>query len=135
MAWLSGMGLAALTWLWIGGLLLTVGTQARDRSGCAATYSAGAAVLLWISLAALLLMGSSKSVIPGTVGAIAWIAIPLSGLSALASIGVLYDPQSHWPVILPAVVPVLIAGYVFYALFPPLQTISTPSSGLAILAA
>src|SRR5215469_3681004 len=89
------------------------------------TYSAGAAVLLWIFLAALLLVGSSKNVIPGTVGATAWFAIPLSGLGALAAIGVLYDPQRHWPLILPAVLPVLIAGYIVYAFFPPLQTIST----------
>src|SRR5215472_6313526 len=86
-------------------------------------YSAGVAVLLWIFLGALLLVASSKNVIPGTVAGIAWIAIPLSGLGVLAAIGVLYDPQRRWPLILPAVMPVLIAGYVVYAFFPPLQTI------------
>ena len=92
-------------------------------------YSGGAAVLLWIFLAALFLVGSSKHVIPGTVGAIAWIAIPLSGAGALAAIGVLYDPQRHWPFILPALLPLLIAGYVVFAFFPSLQTIPTTTAG------
>jgi hypothetical protein len=95
-------------------------------------YSAGAALLLWIFLAALLLVGSSKQVIPGTVGAIAWIAIPLSGAGALAAIAVLYDPQRRWPLILPAVVPLLIAAYVVYTFFPSVQTIPTSTVGLAM---
>jgi len=96
------------------------------------TYSAGAAVLLWIFLAALLLVGSSKHVIPETVGAIAWIVIPLSALAALAAIAVLYDSHRHWPLFLPAVVPLLIACYVVYAFFPSVQTISTSTVGLAL---
>ena len=95
-------------------------------------YSAGAAVLLWILLAALLLVGSSKQVIPVSVGAIAWIAIPLSGLAALAAIAVLYDPPRRWPLILPVVLPLLIAGYVIYAFLPSVQTVSTSAAGLAM---
>jgi hypothetical protein len=95
-------------------------------------YSAGAAVLLWIFLAGLLLVANSKHVLPGTVGAIAWIAAPLSGLGTLAAIAVLYDPQRHWPLILPAAVPLLIGGYVVYTFFPTVQTISISTAGMAM---
>jgi hypothetical protein len=126
LCWVAMLGSIA-SWI---GKAPTPGRE-TDRAVLQA-YSAGAAVLLWIFLAGLLLVGSSKQVIPGAVGAISWIAIPLSGAGALAAIAVLYDPQRRWPLILPAVVPLLIGGYVVYAFLPSVQTISIPSAGMAM---
>jgi len=60
-------------------------------------WSGGIAVLVWILLAGLLLIASSKNALPGAVGAVAWIVHPLSLVAALAAIAVLYDPHKKWP--------------------------------------
>jgi hypothetical protein len=93
-------------------------------------YSGGLAVLVWIFLAALVLIGNSKNVVPPGIGAAAWAVLPLSGLAALASIGVLYDPKVHWPVAIPCVLPILIAAVVLYAFYP--RTIPVAMAGFAL---
>ncbi len=81
-------------------------------------YSGGWAVLLWIFLGALLLIASSKQVVPPWLGAAAWIFHPLSGAAVLAAIVVLYTPERRWPVAIPAVMPVIVVAYLLYAFFP-----------------
>jgi hypothetical protein len=128
LAFLCWAGMLISIFGWIG----RVPTPGRETGRVVQqAYSGGAAVLLWIFLAALVLVGSSKQVVPSFVGALAWIALPLSGAGVLAAIGVLYEPQRHWPVLLPALSPLLIAGYVAYAFFP-LQTVSPTAAGLAV---
>ncbi len=78
-------------------------------------YSGVLAVLVWIFLAALLVIANSKQVVPPWFGAIAWVALPISCAAALAAGAVLYNPERRWPIVIPAVVPVLIAGYVVMA--------------------
>jgi hypothetical protein len=95
------------------------------------SYSGVLALLVWIFLAALLLIANSKQVVPPWFGAIAWVVLPISGVAALAAGAVLYNPERRWPIVIPAVVPVLIAAYVLYAF------LSTPlaNAGLALWAA
>jgi hypothetical protein len=101
----------------------------------AQAYSAGLALLIWIFLAALLLIASSKSFLPSSLGLAAWIVIPLSGLAALVAIAVLYKPQFlHWPVIIPAVAPILIAAYILYAALPSIQSIPLEKAGFIVFA-
>jgi hypothetical protein len=136
---MAGQLLLALAFLCWAGMLISifgwigrVPTPGRETSRLLQqAWSGGAAVLLWIFLAALVLVGSSKQVVPSMVGAVAWIALPLSGAGVLAAIGVLYEPQRHWPVLLPVLSPLLIAGYVVWALFPS-KTISPTTAGLAV---
>jgi len=128
LAFLCWAGMLISIFVWIG----REPTPGRETSRVVQqAYSGGAAVLLWIFLAALVLVGSSKQVVPGIVGALAWIALPLSGAGALAAIGVLYEPQRHWPVLLPALWPLLIAGYVAYAFFPS-PAVSPTAAGLVV---
>jgi hypothetical protein len=135
----SGQVLLALAFLCWAGMLISIfrwigraPIPGRETNRVVQqAYSGGAAVLLWIFLAALVLVGSSKQVVPDIAGVLAWIALPLSGAGALAAIGVLYEPQRRWPVLLPALFPLLIAGYVTYAFFPS-HAISPTAAGLAV---
>jgi hypothetical protein len=95
-------------------------------------YSGAMALLVWIFLGAILLIASSKNVLPAELGFAGWFVLPLSGVAALVAIGVLYNPARHWPVVIPAVVPVLVAGYVLYLFFPSVQTIPVGTGGAAM---
>lgn len=65
MAWLAGMGLAALTWLWIGGLLLKVGTQGMmPFAGIALVLYLGSGAAI---AAALFLLQECQPVWPLTI--------------------------------------------------------------------
>ena len=81
--WLAAMGLAALTWLWIGGLLLKAGTQDMMPFG-------GTALVLYLG----------------------------SGAAIAAALFLLQDPKRVWPVAIPALIPPILAFYVF-ALYQP----------------
>jgi hypothetical protein len=53
----------------------------------------------------------------------------LSCAAALAAIASLFNPQRLWPALIPAVMPLLIAGYVLYAFVPSMQTIPVLNAG------
>ncbi len=89
------------------------------------------ALLLWILLAALLLVANSKQVLPQGIGALAWIVHPVSLAAALAALVFLYDPGHYWLAIVPAVIPLLIAGYALYAFSPLSPALSVDSAGFA----
>jgi hypothetical protein len=95
-------------------------------------WSGGLALLMWILLAALLLIASSKQVVPPSLGVAAWIVHPLSCVAALGAIAILYSPGRFWLMAIPAVAPVLIAGYVVYAFFPQVQIIPITNAGFAL---
>lgn len=115
--------------LWIG--RTPVPGRETDRIMMQVT-TAIAALLLWIFLAALLLIASSKHVLPREIGILAWFVHPLSGAAALLAIAVMYDPQLHWPAAIPAIAPIAIGGYVLYAFFPQAQTIPLAKAGFAM---
>ena len=97
-------------------------------------YSGILALAVWIFLAALLLIISSKQAEPPQIGAIAWLAHPLSLAGAIASIVILYNPATRWPVLIPAIGPVFIGGYILYALFPLDSKIPVANVGYAVWA-
>lgn len=119
--WLSMLWTAAS---WIG--KAPIPGRATDRIVSQA-YSGALLLLVWIFLGALLLIANSKQVVPASFGAIAWVVLPVSCAAALAAGAVLYNPERRWPIVIPAVVPVLIAGCVVYAFFLPLR-----NAGLAM---
>jgi hypothetical protein len=137
----AGQVLLALAFLFWAGMLASIfGWMGRTPVPGRETdrliqqaYSAGAAVLVWIFLAALMLVGNSKAVVPGIVGGLAWIALPLSGAGVVTAIGILYDPQRHWPVWIAALSPLLIGAYIAYT-FAPSRPISPANAGLLLWA-
>jgi len=125
-SWLAMLGTMAT---WIG--RAPVPGRETDRI-ISQAYSGGLALLVWIFLAALLLIASSKEVMPQEAGVAAWFVHPLSCAAALAAIAVLYHPDRYWPAAIPALMPVLIAGYVLYAFFPQVQTVPMTKAGFAM---
>jgi hypothetical protein len=125
----AAMMASILTWI---GREPKPGREVRRviRQAC----SGGAAVILWILLAALFLVANSHRVIPAPVGILAWLVLPLSCAGAVAAIFLLYDPPRHWPVIVPAAAPLLISAYVIYAFSPTTQVFSAAGVGLALWA-
>lgn len=97
-------------------------------------YSGGFALLVWIFLAALLLIACSKEVMPPEAGLVAWFAHPISCVAALAAIAVSFKPERYWPAVIPTLLPVLIAGYVLYAFIPSVQTIPVLRAGFGMWA-
>ncbi len=132
--------LLAVCWLCMVGTMATwigrtpVPGREADRM-ISQAYSGGFALLVWIFLAALLLIASSKEVMPLEAGVLSWFVHPISCAGALAAIAVLFKPERYWPAVIPAVMPLLIAGYVLYAFFPSAQTIPMTTAGFAMWAA
>lgn len=117
--------------LWIG--KAPVPGRESDRM-MAHLYSGILALLVWIFLAALLLIISSKQAEPPQIGAIAWLAHPISLAGAIAAIVILYNPATRWPVLIPVIAPMLIGGYILYALFPSIQKIPVANIGYVVWA-
>jgi hypothetical protein len=131
--------LLAVCWLCMLGTIATwigkapVPGRETDRIVSQA-YSGGLAVLAWIFLAALLLIASSKKAMPVEAAWLAWFMHPLSLVGALAAIAILFYPGRYWVAAIPAIMPVLIAGYVLYTFFPQVETISRTQAGYALWA-
>jgi hypothetical protein len=94
--------------------------------------SGGGAVILWILLAGLFVVGSTKQAVPGGVGALAWVMLPCCCVAAVLAIFLLYDPPRHWPLTVAAIAPLLTAGYLVYAFFPGTHRVSVSAAGLAM---
>ena len=132
--------LIALCWLGMMGTMATWIAKApvpgRDSDRLISqTYTGGFAVLLWILLAGLLLIANSKEVLPPEVGLLTWFALPLACAGSLASIQLLFYPGKYWPAAIPALLPLVVAGYVLYGFFPSLRTVTMTSAGYAMWAA
>lgn len=131
--------LLAVCWLCMLGTMATwlgrtpVPGRATDRM-ISQAYSGGFALLAWIFLAALLLIASSKGVMPVDAGVLAWFVHPVSCAAALAAIAALNNPQRYWLAAIPALMPLLIAGYVLYAFHPSVQTIPVTNAAFAMWA-
>jgi hypothetical protein len=131
--------LLAVCWLCMLGTMATwigrtpVPGRETDRM-IAQAYSGGFALLVWIFLAALLLIASSKEVMPVQAGVLAWFIHPVSCAAALAAIAALFHPQRYWQAAIPVLLPLLIAGYVLYTFYPSVQTIPVTNAAFAMWA-
>jgi hypothetical protein len=129
--------LLAVCWLCMLGTMATwigrapVPGRETDRM-ISQAYSGGFALLVWIFLAGLLLIASSKEVMPQDAAVLAWFVHPISCAAALAAIAALFPPGRYWPAAIPALMPLPIAGYVLYGFFPPVQTIPMTKAGFAM---
>jgi len=118
-------------WLWIGKAPI----PGRETDRMMAQLQSGiAALVVWLCLAAVLLIVSSRGAVPVAVGAIAWLAHPLSFAGAAVAIAILYDPALRWPVAIPVITPLLISAYAAYALFPAMHRFPLGQTGYALWA-
>lgn len=134
------LALFAVCWLCMLGTMATwigkapVSGRESDRM-ISQAYSGGFALLVWIFLAALLLIASSKGVMPYQAGLLAWFVLPISCAAAFGAIAALFHPGRYWPAAIPVLMPLLIAGYVLYGFFPSIQTVPMTTAGFAMWAA
>jgi hypothetical protein len=77
-------------------------------------------VLLWGVLAILLLVGGVMGEMPGRAAIAAAVLTPLSGIAAFTAID-LYSRHGEWAIVVPALLPPLIALYAMWARLPALR--------------
>ena len=113
-------GLLYLFMLWMAAAVPSL--ESIDK-GIATIYALVAIVLLWTVLAGLLIVGAIKGDMPVWAATTAFIAHPLSGAAAVASLFLLAEnyPAPHWPILFLAMPPPLLAGYALWAHFPRLH--------------
>jgi lipoprotein NlpI len=104
------------------------GLESIDK-GLAAIYAFVGIVLLWLVLAALLLVGAAKGNMPLWAGAIGFVAHPMSAAAAITSLIVLSDHSDapSWYITFVALPPPLLALYALWAHFPRLHAILPPT--------
>jgi hypothetical protein len=77
-------------------------------------------LLLWITLAILVALGAIWGRLPRIAGVAAIVLLPVSAGGALKAAD-LYDQQGGWPILVPALLPLLIAAYALWARLPVLN--------------
>ncbi len=117
-------------------LLPDSGTDAAGR-GLAQAFGALMGLLLWIVLAILLAVAAVKGAMP-PAGWAAIVLLPGSAVGAVVAAG-LVERQPGWPILVPALLPLLIAAYAVWARFPRLHSRLKPlptslAIGVAIVA-
>ncbi|SPE33643.1 exported hypothetical protein [Candidatus Sulfopaludibacter sp. SbA3] len=68
------------------------------------------------------------------MGFASWLLLPISGLLALVAIAAMYNPQLRWAIVVPAAIPILVAGYAPYLLFPSAHAVAASTAGFAMWA-
>jgi hypothetical protein len=111
--------------LYAAALGMIASMHTSDAAGNASTQ--GFAFLttsaLWIFLCALLIVAGVNSQLPRWAVVVEFILVPSCAASALASVNLLMDTfyKSKWPVIVPALAPLLLMAFAIWALFPALR--------------
>ena len=112
--------------------ILYVGTVANlttmhgsDPAGNALSqaYAVFMVIGLWILLAALLLIAGLRGQMPRWAPLAALLLLPASGAAALAAVQLLADTfyRAKWPIVIPAVAPLLVIGFALWAYLPALR--------------
>lgn len=117
------LGLAAVLWFGMLGDATTMRRSDHATRGLSELLAMALAVLVWILLAVVLLVGGARTPMPGGLTAAAILLVPASGASAIAAIRVLaWDGARHlrWVVLTPAAAPLLMAGQAVCMLVPDL---------------
>ena len=97
--------------------------------GLVAVYAIGAAIVLWILLASLLILGGLRGYMPTLSAITAYILHPCSGLAAIASIFALSQSDSpRWLLGVPVLLPPLIAAYAFWVQIRGAQSIASSTA-------
>ena len=99
--------------------------------GLAAIYAVIGIAILWIMLAILLWLGAAKGRMPSWAGIAALVLHPVSLVAVGATVDLLSSPGFDWALIVPGVLPPLIAAYALWARLPGLHGVlpETATSG------
>jgi lipoprotein NlpI len=99
-----------------------------DAAGRAMAEGFGAlfAIALWVALAILLLIGGVKGAMPAWSAIAATILLPISGFAATIAVGLLDRGASLRYLLVPALIPPLIAAYALWARLPSLHRVMPP---------
>ncbi len=117
--------IAALFWLMSVVTLFDMSHSDAAGIGLAAGFAVVELVLLWLLLIVITIIAGIAGAMPPAAIAAAVFLLPASGAAALATIDLLASPQSppySWPLIIPAIAPVLILAFAFWSLLPALRT-------------
>lgn len=115
------LGVAGLVWLATSGMVLAL--RQSDMAGNSLTYSFAslAAVVLWVLLAIVMVVAVLRGEMAGWARWAALVLVPLSGAAAVQAIGVVFRnrvPLAGAMMVVPILLPLLIAGYAAWALVP-----------------
>ena len=89
--------------------------------GLAGVYAVIGIAILWIMLAILLGLGAAKGRMPSWAGIAALVLHPVSLVAVGATVDLLSSPGFDWALIVPGVLPPLIAAYALWARLPGLH--------------
>ena len=117
--------------------LVDIGSVDPAARGLDRAFAALSGLLLWILLAILLVIGGVRGHMPLLAAMAAAILLPASAVAAVAA-ALLYERIGGWPILVPALLPLVFAFYALWARMPQLQKLFPPPStssfaGLAIL--
>jgi hypothetical protein len=119
--------LALAAWLWMLRSFTSwvgkgyAGTGDSDKIAAQA-WSAGGVLVVWIALAALLLIAGSRGALPGPTGVAIWVTHLVSLGASLLAVFLLNRPELRWPLAGPVGAPLLIAGYIVWVCIAPRAT-------------
>jgi lipoprotein NlpI len=90
--------------------------------GLGLAFGAMFGAALWIILAVLLIIGGVKGEMPHWAGIVAIVLLPLSAVSATIAVDSVKS-ESGWSLVVPALLPPVIAGYAIWARLPQLHRV------------
>jgi hypothetical protein len=112
---------------WIGTVSLAATLNNSDGAGNGLSYSFGVLFAggLWVLLAGLTLSVGMRGVIPRAGAFAAVVLIPASGAAAVAAINLLRvrAGAGNWPIVIPALAPLLVLGYLLWASYPGIRAL------------
>ena len=91
-------------------------------------YALASGILLWLALGGLLLIGWINGRMPHWAAILSGILYPMSGIAAFAAVDLAYNYPGGWLVLVPALLPPMIALYAMWARFPALHAALRPEA-------
>ncbi len=120
-----GLGVVALLfWLVSIAILSDLGRSDAAGNAIEQAYAAIALFILWGLLGAMALIVAINGVMPRWVGVAALVLVVGSGFAAFAALDLLshpFRPPHKWPLVVPVMAPVLIAGFCIGSMLPQIE--------------
>jgi hypothetical protein len=114
--------LGAFLWLGLTATVFTLNDSDAAGNGLSQAYGIVIALALWVILAIVLVMAGFKGGMRRTATAWAMLLHPASGAATIAAILLLSDrTAARWPIVVPVLLPPLLATYSIWAYFPALR--------------
>ncbi len=117
---------ALVLWVGFAGGALTLHESDPAGNALSNAYTSIIGMVLWVVLAALLLVASKRGEWPGWAAIAAWILVPTSGVTAIAVIQSMSRDGSRGKilVVIPIIAPFLLLGYASWQFFPSLRSMA-----------